>query len=511
MPIPKIGEVKFGIEIKDSRRLWIPMSPKEDVRKNSRGGRGFYPPKKGESFADKHPEKIHQWVTEEISPFDVGPGSNIRIDWKCRVCDHEWQAQVRNISHGKGCPFCANSTVHSDGRNSVATYAPHLVSEWDEPDLSPHELTYGSGKKISWKCSVCEHKWNAHIANRAKRNSGCDACAGQTVHSDLSNSLATLNPTLAKDWNHPTKSAHEFQLKSGARVPWKCHVCQHEWKTSISNRGKGSGCPYCTINSLHSDGRNALINTHPEISKELDDSRYSPEMLTAGFDKKVRWKCKTCEDSWKTSVYERAHSGSGCPVCFGHAIHSTGRNSFAAEYPELLVEWVDEKINPKEIRASSNKRVKWRCSKCAHTWNTSVNNRTGRGTGCPSCAEYGFQPDKQGHYYAMEIRGPDGHWWWKGGITSNVEQRRYQLETSLKSNNMHLKVNIVEFITFEKGKFAKELENKLLAIDEIRVNVIEKFDGSKELFSLNPIEYARNNCLLIPKELIQTRIENWTD
>jgi hypothetical protein len=111
----------------------------------------------------------------------------------------------------------------------------------------------------------------------------------------------------------------------------------------------------------------------------------------------------------------------------------------------------------------------------------------------------------------MEIRGPEGHWWWKGGITSNVEQRRYQLETSLKSNNMHLKGNIVEFITFEKGKFAKELENKLLAIDEIRVNVIEKFDGSKELFSLNPIEYARNNGLLIPKELIQTRIENWTD
>ena len=72
-------------------------------------------------------------------------------------------------------------------------------------------------------------------------------------------------------------------------------------------------------------------------------------------------------------------------------------------------------------------------------------------------------------------------------------------------------VKVIEFITFEKGKYAKELENKLLAIESIRVNVMEKFDGSKELFSLNPIEYARDHGLLIPKELIQTSIENWMD
>lgn len=46
------------------------------------------------------------------------------------------------------------------------------------------------------------------------------------------------------------------------------------------------------------------------------------------------------------------------------------------------------------------------------------------------------------------------------------------------------------------GKDAKELESKLLAIDEIRVTTVEKFDGSKELFNTNPIEYANENQLL---------------
>jgi Zn finger protein HypA/HybF involved in hydrogenase expression len=487
------------------------MSHDKSPDVNNRGGSGFYPPKKGNSFGEKHPHLICEWNDEDISPFDIGAGSNFKVKWKCQVCEHEWTGQISNISQGKGCSFCGGNVVHSDGRNSLETMASHLVEEWNEPDLQPSRYMFGSGKKVAWKCKTCAHEWNAVIASRTTNNRGCPACVGQAVHNDLRNSLGTLRPEIAKDWNHPEKSVHEFTVRSGKKVPWKCHVCQHQWEAYISNRAKGVGCPYCNSNSLHSDGRNALINTHPEISEELDDSRYSPEMLTAGFDKKVRWKCKICDDSWKTSIYERAHSDSGCPVCFGHAIHSTGRNSFAAEYPELLVEWTDVKINPSEIRAKSNKRVKWKCSKCAHTWNTSVNNRTGEaGTGCPSCAEYGFQPDKQGHYYAMEIRGSDGHWWWKGGITSNVEQRRYQLETSLKSNNMPLEVKVIEFITFEKGKFAKELENKLLAIDSIRIKVIEKFDGSKELFSLNPIQYARENALLIPKELIQTRIENWT-
>jgi len=473
-------------------------------------GKGFYPPKKGNSFGEKHPHLITEWQTEDFSPFDIGAGSNLKVEWKCQVCEHEWEGQIANRSQGKGCPFCGGNVVHSDGRNSLETMAPHLVPEWDEPNSSPSEYRHGSGKKVGWKCQTCNHKWNAVIASRTKMNRGCPACVGQAVHNDLRNSLGTLRPEIAKDWNHPNKSAHEFTERSGKKVPWKCHVCDHQWEALISNRAKGAGCPYCSSNSLHSDGRNALSVTHPELCEELDDENHNGDSITAGYDKKVRWKCRDCHDLWDAKVFERAHTGTGCPVCNGIQVHSSGRNSLAAEHPELILEWDDERIDPTQVRSSSNKKVRWKCIKCKKTWKTGITNRTKKNpTGCPSCASTGFDPNSEGFYYAMEIIGPSGTWWWKGGITSDVEKRRYQIESGLKSMNMDLEVKVRDCITFERGKYARELENTLLSIDAIRANTIEKFDGSRELFSENPITYARQNGLIHHQKLVQSTIDMW--
>lgn len=43
--------------------------------------------------------------------------------------------------------------------------------------VSPETLRPGSGKKVWWKCSE-GHEWEAVIANRTKRGSGCPFCAG---------------------------------------------------------------------------------------------------------------------------------------------------------------------------------------------------------------------------------------------------------------------------------------------------------------------------------------------
>lgn len=43
--------------------------------------------------------------------------------------------------------------------------------------VSPETLRPGSGKKVWWKCPE-GHEWEAVIANRTKRGSGCPFCAG---------------------------------------------------------------------------------------------------------------------------------------------------------------------------------------------------------------------------------------------------------------------------------------------------------------------------------------------
>lgn len=58
---------------------------------------------------------------------------------------------------------------------------------------------------------------------------------------------------------------------------------------------------------------------------------------------------------------------------------------------------------------------------------------------------------------------------------------------------MPLDVKIVETIQFEDGGKARDLERKLKNEENIRASSSDKFEGSDELFSCNPLEYAKQN------------------
>ena len=48
----------------------------------------------------------------------------------------------------------------------VGDYA-HLLAEWDweENNVSPYSITYGSAKECFWKCLTCGYRWKLlHIA-----------------------------------------------------------------------------------------------------------------------------------------------------------------------------------------------------------------------------------------------------------------------------------------------------------------------------------------------------------
>jgi hypothetical protein len=127
---------------------------------------------------------------------------------------------------------------------------PELVSEWHPTkngDLKLEGLTRRSGRKVWWKCPKGDdHEWETSIDNRGK-GSGCPFCSKNRA--SKSYNLLALNPKLASEW-HPTKNGdltpENFTPMSGKKVWWKClRGDDHEWEAFISNRGKGSGCPFC--------------------------------------------------------------------------------------------------------------------------------------------------------------------------------------------------------------------------------------------------------------------------
>jgi hypothetical protein len=165
---------------------------------------------------------------------------------------------------GAGCPCCSG---HKATRPTcLATTHPEVAKEWHSTkngDLTPADVTAGSGKKVWWQCSkTADHEWEGIIQNRAK-GCGCPYCSNRRLNE--SNCLTAAYPAMAKEW-HPTKNgdltSDGVPPKSGKRVWWQCDK-GHEWKATVSHRINGTGCPICSNRTA--DLSNCLASTHPAL------------------------------------------------------------------------------------------------------------------------------------------------------------------------------------------------------------------------------------------------------
>ena len=78
-------------------------------------------------------------------------------------------------------------------------------------------------------------------------------------------SLKEGNLKLFKEW-HPTKNLdlkpENVTRASATKIWWMCKQ-GHSWKTSVHNRSKGSGCPFCRKKTLHKIDPNLAREWHP--------------------------------------------------------------------------------------------------------------------------------------------------------------------------------------------------------------------------------------------------------
>lgn len=112
-----------------------------------------------------------------------------------------------------------------------------------------------------------------------------------------------------------------------------------------------------------------------------------PSQISYGSKRKVWWLCHICHYEWVSAPNSRSR-GVGCPYYAGKAVWP-GHNDLASVNPLLASQWNYDKngsLLPTQVSKSSSKRVWWVCSKCGHTWQSIVNDRTrNRGGNCPKC------------------------------------------------------------------------------------------------------------------------------
>lgn len=292
--------------------------------------------------------------------------------------------------------------LRKEAKPPVSVTHPEVVEQWHpskNKDLSPHEITYGSHKKVWWLCPVHpSHEWQTPCHGRCTKDgqmrSGCPYCSSHKVC--VTNSLATLYPVIAEEW-HPqlnkSLTPNDVTSKSQRMVWWQCkNDEEHVWSTLVGWRtGDDTGCPFCSNKKISKT--NSLAVLYPDTAREWHPKKNGK--LTAwdvvpGSHKDVWWRCRLDpKHEWQTTLRARIVDKTGCPFCIGR--RPTDTLSLAACFPEIANEWHPVKnglLTPWSIVPGANKKVWWRCSKnSSHEWQTKVVSRTRAGTGCPSCVK----------------------------------------------------------------------------------------------------------------------------
>ena len=225
------------------------------------------------------------------------------------------QVLAREHMHTR-CPFCSNRKLCH--HNSLSVKAPMVAELWDKDknDIGPDQIMAGSQSKRHWRCSKCDHSWQAKVGQRVFANSGCPVCI-RKVHYQKQPSLTESGHPVMAEFDHKLNRSHGFDpdkitLGSHKRLYWICSKCPqgklHRWQACPYQRiGSGRNCPYCSGHRTCSC--NSLQTLCPDIAKEWDWEKndLTPDQVTARSGVLAFWRT-TDGRSWEQKVFDRTAS-----------------------------------------------------------------------------------------------------------------------------------------------------------------------------------------------------------
>ena len=135
------------------------------------------------SFASN--EKSKYWSEKnELKPELVLKKSDKRVLFNCDKCNHEWESQVKNISNGYWCPYCANKKMCDNDECKDCykkSFASHEKSKyWSEKNTkNPRHLFQGDSDRYWFNCDNCNLDFETILYN-VKSGYWCPFCVNKT-------------------------------------------------------------------------------------------------------------------------------------------------------------------------------------------------------------------------------------------------------------------------------------------------------------------------------------------
>ena len=380
------------------------------------------------------PEYAHA-VMVDMGVFPLEPYPGAKVGWRsrCLSCgDSENCAPHFSTVHGRwkkwqegadkrnACNACAQRTTAEKQRvRGFATTVAQLEdSGWR---LLTHISKYRNQKtSCDVECVKClaRHSGPPDSLKSAKKCE-CRKAARQPLRDYRPDLFSQIHPTRNEGLN-----LARVGTGTRAKIWWLCPESSenfaHEYSAAPANRILPSGgCPYCKglrpipgVSDFASVAEesfsgselvgefasNQPLMTDPDTLEKipLHPSRVAPHS-----NLRANWICADCKYGYAASFAYRMN-GQGCPACAGKRVH-VGVNDLASLEPDIASEWHPTRngsLSPKDFTQYSGKEVWWECEE-RHEWPAPIASRTNMRSGCPSCAETGYRPERAGMLYLL--------------------------------------------------------------------------------------------------------------
>ncbi|MDO4996576.1 MAG: zinc-ribbon domain-containing protein [Bacilli bacterium] len=340
-------------------------------------------------LATTHPEIAKEWDYEKNKekPDEVMAGSNIKKYWFICPKGHSYETTVLGRKRGTDCPQCNIENHTSFPERAIFYYLKQYIGEVEDsyhnPIIGRKEIDiflpkYNFGIEYdgqAWhkdynrdieKDKVC---YKNGIELLRVREYGCCEYDSTSIKTYITSyNMEELNNAILFIFNYLNK---KFSLKI------KPDVDVDRDRVKILE-----------LMNL-SEKKNSLANYCPNIEEYWDYEKNGiirPEQISHASEKKIYLKCSQGH-TWISKAGDfvlRPY----CPYCSGRKVWS-GFNDLVTTHPEIAKEWNYEKnghLKPIEVKAGSNKKVWWKCSK-GHEWQAVINTRTQGYQKCKKCKQ----------------------------------------------------------------------------------------------------------------------------
>ena len=359
-------------------------------------------------------QDMERYGKQDVRPEQLKKRSRTVVHLQCGK-GHIWEASpwdYKNISGGM-CPYCCHRKL-LQGFNDLATLYPDVAQLWDQEGngMSASDVIARVGKngaKYHWSCDNGHH-WERTIGSAIK-HPGCPVCKNQEIVVGY-NDISVFAPELFSELDGRHKTVDQLEKifpYSNGKLTWHCPQGHGTYRSAMSKRMSGQGCPVCAGN-ITTPGINDIATVSPDLMSQWDFERndISPSAVSSGTRKiKVWWKCDL-DHSYQATPGHRT-SGNGCPYCSNKKVLE-GFNDLATMFPDVAQQWDYQKnpngISPKTVVGGSGLRAWWVCGK-GHSWDSSVYRRTVEGLGCPRCSHIVSHGEKEVQEYISSIIGCD--------------------------------------------------------------------------------------------------------